>query len=937
VQLRFAKRASALISGLAVGVATVGFATLTPAAADAPPRTVVSETPAANTPNVLDGAVRAVGQIGDTVYLGGNFTQVAQPGSTNGSSRPFLVAFDAATGQLRGGFTPALDGLVNAIVPAPDGQSIYVGGNFNNVAGSPSKSVARLDATTGQPVAGFSTVPMNGLVWSMDLAGDRLIIGGNFTRVGENDRVALASLDAGTGGFDPYVDVNIAGNHNGGATTVRSLAVRPDEAQLVVGGNFRTVSGQTRRQVALIDLGASASLSTWATDRFSPECSRSFNTHIRDIDYSSDGGYFVVVTTGAGFQDTMCDAASRWESNATGSGQQPSWVSYSGGDTITAVDVTDSVVYIGGHFRWMNNPFGRDTARAGAVEREGLAALDARNGVPLRWDPGRVRGYGVWDFLTTSTGLYIGSDTSWINGHQRMRIGRMPHDGGTSLPADEIGGLPNDVIQIRSALLSHTATAIPFDGTTAGSPTTIDSGSHWSNARAATMIDDTLYVARSNGTLTAQDFDGETFGQPRSVPLNSIPDFASDLSMMTGMFFDPELGRLYFTRSGSTSLFYRYFTPESEITDPRRFTAGGSVSGFIPASVSGMFLADGTLYAAQAPSGALTAIDWVDGRVSGTGSIVNNQRDWRGRLFLRPGGGPVVEPNEPPEAAFSFECEELSCTFDASASEDPDGEIVEFEWEFGDNTTGSGETTQHEYSASGSYDVTLTVTDDEGDTDEVTHTVTVTDGDVGELAHRATASANGNGTSRSVTVPADVEAGDGMLLFVNQNSGGAAVSEPDGWTQVEVHDAGGFVTTLYQRQATGDDAGSSVTVTSSIIQKIDMVLVAYAGTGAEPIADYAVVTEDKFLTEHTSPQVSGNPPGSWAVTHFVDKSSSTTSWTASGAVAVRSESIGAGGGRMTSLTVDSDAAVGSTYGGVEAETDAPSSSSAVWTVVLAPS
>ncbi|MBA7682366.1 hypothetical protein ES703_90716 [subsurface metagenome] len=54
-------------------------------------------------------------------------------------------------------------------------------------------------------------------------------------------------------------------------------------------------------------------------------------------------------------------------------------------------------------------------------------------------------------------------------------------------------------------------------------------------------------------------------------------------------------------------------------------------------------------------------------------------------------------------------------TFDASGSYDPDGEIVSWEWRFGDGTTGLGEVVTHAYAALGNYTVTLAVTSDDGE------------------------------------------------------------------------------------------------------------------------------------------------------------------------------------------------------------------------------
>lgn len=64
-------------------------------------------------------------------------------------------------------------------------------------------------------------------------------------------------------------------------------------------------------------------------------------------------------------------------------------------------------------------------------------------------------------------------------------------------------------------------------------------------------------------------------------------------------------------------------------------------------------------------------------------------------------------------------------TFDGSGSSDPDGTIVSYEWDFCDGATGSGETTTHVYASTGTYTVTLTVTDDYGAIDTDTTIVVV--------------------------------------------------------------------------------------------------------------------------------------------------------------------------------------------------------------------
>ena len=94
--------------------------------------------------------------------------------------------------------------------------------------------------------------------------------------------------------------------------------------------------------------------------------------------------------------------------------------------------------------------------------------------------------------------------------------------------------------------------------------------------------------------------------------------------------------------------------------------------------------------------------------------------------FQQPGCPPFG--NAAPTAAFDAECSALSCSFDATASIDVDGTIASYAWDFGDGnvTSGSSAGAVHSYGVSGSYTVTLIVTDDTGATATTSRAVTVT-------------------------------------------------------------------------------------------------------------------------------------------------------------------------------------------------------------------
>jgi hypothetical protein len=413
-----------------------------PAAADIAQTQVVSANPVDTTPHVKDGVVRAYAVVGSTVVVGGTFTRVQQAGTQKFFDRTGIFAYNKATGAISTAFAPKLlkstkdtagnflPGEVYALQPGDNG-TVYAAGYYTTVNGATVRSLARLKLTDGTNDTTFKgQLGSNAGVRALIRRGTHLYAGGTFTSIGGAARGMLARLNATSGAADPNFNFTLAGPLNGGTLKVESIAVNPQDTKVVFDGNFSTVNVADRVQVAMVNVtSTSSALADWATSRYGNVCNTSaFETYVRDIDFSPDGSYFVLVTTGGPFgPTTLCDSAARWDATKTTSDQQPVWVNYTGGDTLLSVSCTGVAVYVGGHQRWLDNTLGHDNAGPGAVDRPGIGAIDPASGKALSWNPTRTRGHGAEVLMaTTDGGLFVGSDTDELANEWHQRVGFFP-------------------------------------------------------------------------------------------------------------------------------------------------------------------------------------------------------------------------------------------------------------------------------------------------------------------------------------------------------------------------------------------------------------------------------------------------------------------------------------------------------------------------------
>ena len=594
---------------------------------------IVSNEPAQGTPAVLDGVVNAVAEVGGKVVVGGSFTRVMEPGG-HVVQRTGIFSFDPGTGLVDPAFDPTLaNGLVSTLSAGPDGQSVFAGGTFDTVNGQPEKRLVKLNLADGSIVPAFDAALMGSWVEDSDVRGNTLYIGGAITSVNGVARGRFAALDATTGAVDPNVALDFTDKRLG-KLRVAHFDISPDGTKLVATGTFTKVDGLDRPQIAMIDLSTTpASVSSWQTDAFAPMCATRFDTYVRDVSFAPDGSYFVVANTGAYFggpkAGVLCDSVQRWETGATGPGQKPTWVDYTGGDSLTQVAATGAAIYVGGHQRYLNNPFRADAPGAGAVSRMGIAALDPVNGLPYTWNPGRYpRGSGVWAFLGTADGLWVGSDTDYVDFAYRPRLAFLPVAGGKSIVPAAAGTLPGDLYTVGGGV---TPEKRAFDGTTAGAPAPVTgAGLASAHIRGAFMLSGHLYLAWRDGHMDVRPFDGAVAGGTTKIALHGLSAAQFPVAKLTGMFFAD--GRLYYTVKGDRRLFWRWFEPQSRIVGAQRFIASGNGDGLDWSTTRGITMASGRLYYRR--SGTLYAMDFAAGApVAGTTTAISGVATGDGRVW----------------------------------------------------------------------------------------------------------------------------------------------------------------------------------------------------------------------------------------------------------------------------------------------------------------
>ncbi|MFD7097272.1 DNRLRE domain-containing protein [Streptomyces xanthophaeus] len=431
------RRSRGLATALALSLAgtgtVIGVGLVPQAAAVTPPVAFTADPLPTWQPN---GVVWALAEAGGQVFAGGTFSAVRPPAGGGGSEQPAVnfVALDAATGaptSCKLSFTVGSGtATVRALTLSPDKETLYAGGYFGAVNGTPVSSLAAVDVATCTVKTGFRPA-FAATVRALAVTDDTVYAGGDFLTVAGQQRERFAAVDATDGTLKPFT----ANADEPG----RAVEVTPDGSKVVLGGDFFTVNGTNTHALAVVDATSGALTRSYAGFIET-------NSVVKDIATDATGFYTANEGTGGGVFDgrialNLSDFGQRWRDTCLGATQ--------------AVLPYQSVLYSASH--------AHDCSSVGEFpdgQRHHLLAQPTTGTGKLGWAPDTNDGIGEGIgprvmSIGSKAGvqyLWVGGEFTTVNGAAQQSLTRFASTGDTGAPtvpvASAVSFKPGEV-QVR--------------------------------------------------------------------------------------------------------------------------------------------------------------------------------------------------------------------------------------------------------------------------------------------------------------------------------------------------------------------------------------------------------------------------------------------------------------------------------------------------------
>jgi|GEM_PF-474798 len=369
-------------------------------------------------PSGTGARVYALAMLGDTVYVGGDFSF-----ASGGVTYRHLAAFSRSDGALQA-WNPGAGGVVRALAAGSD--AVYAGGLFLTMGGQTRLRLAAVHPTTGAVLDWQA--PANGAVRALALRENTLLAGGQFTLAGGVMRSNVAALRLATGQTTSW---------NPGANgPVRAIAVSGTNVYL--GGEFTIAGRQSRSNLAAISV-FSSDATAWNPGA---------NSAVRAFALSGKrlfvGGDFTVLAGAArsylGAVDMDTAAPLDW--NPTPDGR------------VLALRTTanGAQIYVAGEFNAFNG-----TSRPYLARVDSSGALDG-------WSPSPNAPVMALALRETPTPVvYVGGAFSQIGGAARQRLAALDNNGMVLQAfAPQVQSATGDVAVVRAVQLRQEA--VDFGG-----------------------------------------------------------------------------------------------------------------------------------------------------------------------------------------------------------------------------------------------------------------------------------------------------------------------------------------------------------------------------------------------------------------------------------------------------------------------------------------
>ena len=371
---------------------------------------------------MVNGPVRTIEQVGNNVWVGGNFTQVQQPTGTKVADVSNVAVFDSATGDLvrdihNKPIAPMLGaGSTTTNVRDIDvyGDDVVIGGDFPGPT-STQRNLVVVDGATGELIRWYNSAKLQSVLAALDLG--RIYGGGLYLSAFDvNTSKALWSraqtfVDPSIHSHNPpagYKDLERDGSTIWAACVCDDLSVSPSKA------------------LALLKLDTEGNHDTsWVANVVATDVMGISVAQSADKLYLGTGGTDYI----AAF--SKADGSRLWRMDTSGSAQ--------------VVEVMDGQLVVGGHF-WevadqANDRCGFRSSDPATLDpfgecqtRKGLAAYSFDGVLEPNWDPVYAGKYNlVWALHVDGKRLHTGGEFTTVNGLKQTNYARL------SSPLDTTG------------------------------------------------------------------------------------------------------------------------------------------------------------------------------------------------------------------------------------------------------------------------------------------------------------------------------------------------------------------------------------------------------------------------------------------------------------------------------------------------------------------